>query len=230
MAVASGALGSVIGVATNLYSSEFRAGLENIGDLNTTLVSGVVTAVVAGGTTAGFYRWSIKRRQQLTVTDGTIAIQPGVKDFTDRPIDEKVIGRDLHYLEAKRDSTDLIVFLHGLGLDAFDFRPYMVESRYHCVALTFYGFNDIEKDDDHYGVISLESHMALLAYALDRLHRRSCSSFSGRPRSSMSSATSASISTRSWTRTSLRCSGTPPRSCRSGTSSHPHSSSTTWAG
>ena len=64
------------------------------------------------------------------------------------------------------------MFLHGLGLDANDFRSYMAESRHHCVALTLYGFNDDEKDDAHYAPISLDSHIALLGYALYTLHKR----------------------------------------------------------
>ena len=55
------------------------------------------------------------------------------------------------------------MFVHGLGLDANDFRPYMAESRFHCIALTLYGFNTEEKDDPHYRPISLQSHVQLLA-------------------------------------------------------------------
>jgi pimeloyl-ACP methyl ester carboxylesterase len=144
--------------------------LENVGDLNSTLVSGLLTAVVAGGSTAAFYRWSIRRRQPAGITPGEIFIQPAAREFADRTVDDRVVGRKLHYLEAKRDSSDLVLFLHGLGLDANDFRAYMAESRYHCIALTSYGFNDFEKDDERYAPISLESHIALLAYALDKLH------------------------------------------------------------
>jgi pimeloyl-ACP methyl ester carboxylesterase len=88
-------------------------------------------------------------------------------------VDEQdlVVGRTLHYLEAKRDSSELVIFLHGLGLDANDFRPYMAESRHHCIALTLYGFNAEERDDDHYKPISLQTHVQLLGYALERLHR-----------------------------------------------------------
>jgi pimeloyl-ACP methyl ester carboxylesterase len=84
---------------------------------------------------------------------------------------DSVVGRSLYYLEAKRDSNDLVVFLHGLGLDANDFRPYIAESKLHCIALTLYGFNVEERDDGHYRPISLKSHVQLLGYALARLHQ-----------------------------------------------------------
>lgn len=61
------------------------------------------------------------------------------------------------------------MFLHGLGLDANDFRPYLVESRYHCIALTMYGFNAFERTDEHYRPISLLTHTQLLNYAVDRI-------------------------------------------------------------
>ncbi|XVU28692.1 alpha/beta fold hydrolase [Actinoplanes sp. CA-054009] len=170
LALLSGAVGSVLGIATNLYSAEFRSALEDIGNLNATLISVLVTAIVASGSTAIFYRWSIKRRQQTGITSGKMTIPSTVGAFADKTVDDRVVGRTLHYLEAKRDSPDLVVFLHGLGLDANDFRAYMAESRYHCLALTFYGFNDFEKDDERYTPISLESHIALLGFALDHLH------------------------------------------------------------
>jgi pimeloyl-ACP methyl ester carboxylesterase len=68
-----------------------------------------------------------------------------------------------------RDSDDLIIFLHGLGLDANDFRPYMAESRFHCLALTLFGLNVYEKDDEHYAPISLRSHVQLMGYGLTRI-------------------------------------------------------------
>lgn len=81
------------------------------------------------------------------------------------------MGRSLHFIEAKRESAELVVFLHGLGLDADDFRPYIAESRFHCIALTLYGFNVAEKDDEHYQPISLQTHTQLLGYALRKIRR-----------------------------------------------------------
>jgi alpha-beta hydrolase superfamily lysophospholipase len=45
----------------------------------------------------------------------------------------------------------------------------MTESRFHCLALTLYGFNAEEKDDQHYRPISLQSHVQLLGYALGKI-------------------------------------------------------------
>jgi pimeloyl-ACP methyl ester carboxylesterase len=58
------------------------------------------------------------------------------------------------------------------GLDANDFRPYMAESRFHCIAVTLYGFNTEERNDEHYKPISLLSHVQLLSYALRTIHDR----------------------------------------------------------
>jgi len=85
--------------------------------------------------------------------------------------EDSVVGRTLHYLEAKRGSDDLIVFLHGLGLDANDFRPYMAESRFHCLALTLYGFDATERED-RYKPISLQAHVEVLAYALRKIKKQ----------------------------------------------------------
>lgn len=51
-------------------------------------------------------------------------------------------------------------------------RSCAAESRFHCVALTLYGFNTDERDNDLYQPISLESHVQLLSYALRRIQRR----------------------------------------------------------
>jgi pimeloyl-ACP methyl ester carboxylesterase len=81
------------------------------------------------------------------------------------------VGRSLHYLEVKRDSTELVIFIHGLGLDADDFEAYIVESKFHCIALTMFGFNSEERDDAHYRPISLQAHLQLLAYALKKIRQ-----------------------------------------------------------
>lgn len=70
------------------------------------------------------------------------------------------------------DSPDLIVFLHGLGLDANDFRGFMAESQYHTMAVTMFGFDERDRDDKRYGVISLESHMVVLESFLRWLKRQ----------------------------------------------------------
>lgn len=47
-----------------------------------------------------------------------------------------MIGRQLGYLERRTESPDLIVLLHGPGLDADDFRPSMNVARQHTGART----------------------------------------------------------------------------------------------
>jgi pimeloyl-ACP methyl ester carboxylesterase len=172
LTVLVGLIGSVLGIATSLYSSAFRNAIAFSGEhISSVLIPPVLAALVASGSTLLIYRWLIHRREDKSqILPGQIIIG---SDALDSVGDERdlVAGRILHYLEAQRPSGDLLVFLHGLGLDANDFRPYMAESRFHCIALTLYGFNTEEKNDDHYKPISLQSHVQLLAYALDRIHR-----------------------------------------------------------
>ncbi len=172
LTVLVGLAGSVLGIATNLYSSAFRSAISFSGKhIGSILVPTVLAALVASGSTLLIYRWLIHRREdKAQILPGEIIIG---SDALDSVGDERdlVAGRILHYIEAQRPSDDLLVFLHGLGLDANDFRPYMAESRFHCIALTLYGFNTNEKNDNHYKAISLQSHVQLLAYALNKIHR-----------------------------------------------------------
>jgi pimeloyl-ACP methyl ester carboxylesterase len=170
LAVLASVLGTILGLATNLYSTQFRDAIAASGrHISSAVVSAIIAAVVTSAATAFIYRWLVRRSQRnAQILPGEIKIQ---SDILDALADEhdSVVGRSLHYLEAKRDSSELVVFLHGLGLDANDFRPYMAESKFHCVALTLYGFNEDEKDDDRYRPISLQTHVQLLAYALKAL-------------------------------------------------------------
>jgi len=172
IAIVSGAIGTLLGIATNLYSGEFRRALESWGrEFNSTILSLLLATVVSSVSTAVVYRWLARRRSHVGITARTIDINADVlRSAID--VQDTVAGRSIHYLEAKRSSDELVVFLHGLGLDANDFRAYLVESKFHCVALTLYGFNANERDDEHYQPISLESHVQLLAYALRNLRRQ----------------------------------------------------------
>lgn len=163
--------GTLLGVVASLYSAEFRELLE--ASARGFLTAGLpvaVTAAVASVTAVVTYELAFRRRQYGSVTQGEIVIRadalPGMVHEEDA-----VVGRSLRYLEARRFTEDLVVFLPGLGLDANDFRPYLSESRFHCVALTLYGFNAQERDDPHYRPISLDSHAQLVGYALGRLQR-----------------------------------------------------------
>ena len=169
LAAVAGAVGTVLGLATNLYSSEFREALSASSAFASGALSVVIATVVASGTTALLYRWLSRRslKQRIPQLE-EIKIDPSILSTVSSEQDT-VVGRSLRYLEIKRDSPELVIFLHGLGLDANDFRPYMIESKFHCVALTLYGFNADEKDNALYRPISLESHVQLLGYALEKL-------------------------------------------------------------
>jgi hypothetical protein len=170
LTVLAGIAGSILGLATNLYSSTFRSAIAFSGEhVISVLLPSVLAAIVASGSTLLIYRWLIRRREDRShIVTGEIPIG---SDALDSVNDERdlVVGRKLRYIEAERQSDDLLIFLHGLGLDANDFRPYMAESRFHCIALTLDGFNTDEKSDDHYRPISLQSHVQLLIYALNKM-------------------------------------------------------------
>lgn len=165
LAAVSGMVGAVFGLVTNLYSAEFRQAIESSGrGLTSTAVSFIVVAVAASASTSLVF-WALSRRlKPAGVAAGEIKIRADALQSV-----PNVFGRRLHYLEVKRDSNDLVVFLHGLGLDAGDFRAYISESRFHCVALTLFGFNVSEKDDPNYPPLPLDSHVQLLGYALRKL-------------------------------------------------------------
>lgn len=161
--------GSVLGLATNLYSDQFREAISASGKHVGALLFPLLASVVASGSGLLIYRWlQNRRREQSEIAQGELPIG---SDALEAVADDQdvIVGRSLHYLETKRGSDDLLIFLHGLGLDASDFRPYMTESRFHCLALTLYGFNAEEKDDQHYRPISLQSHVQLLGYALGKI-------------------------------------------------------------
>lgn len=168
----AGLLGTLLGIATSLYSSAFRNAIASSGKaVGPTAFSILLATIVSSTVTAISYRWLVHRRQVLSqILPNEIAIESDVLDMVPDEQD-LVVGRVLRYLEAKRDSEELVIFLHGLGLDANDFRPYMAESRFHCIAITLYGFNAEERADDHYKPISMETHVQLLAYAIARLSK-----------------------------------------------------------
>lgn len=161
--------GSVFGLVASLYSAELRQVLEASGrGFVTTGLPIAVTAVVASVSGVFIYELLFRRGRSTDVRTGEIAIRADALEGIVGD-EDAVVGRSLRYLETRRRSTDLVVFLPGLGLDANDFRPYLSESKFHCVALTLYGFNTSERDDEHYQPISLRTHAQLVAYALRRL-------------------------------------------------------------
>jgi pimeloyl-ACP methyl ester carboxylesterase len=168
----AGLIGSLLGIAASLYSTEFRTAVTTAGRRFTSpAISIVVATVVASATTAYVFRWLVRRSQRhARIVPGEIVIGSDVLDSV-KDDQDSIVGRSLHYIEAKRESHELVIFLHGLGLDANDFRSYIAESRFHCIALTLYGFNVSEKDDAHYRPISLQTHVQLLGYALRRIRQ-----------------------------------------------------------
>ncbi|MEU0480046.1 alpha/beta hydrolase [Streptosporangium sp. NPDC006013] len=94
-------------------------------------------------------------------------------DFDDDlPNDQAVIGRELHYLERVTESSTLVILLHGLGLDANDFRPYMNIAHEHTAAITLFGFNTREAGDGRYRPIGLTTHAELVNGAINSLQRK----------------------------------------------------------
>lgn len=164
--------GTLFGVVIRLYSTEVRTMLDESGrGFTSNGLPYLVTALVASGSGVVLYELLFRRHQRASVVTGEIPIR------TDALLgivheEDAVVGRVLRYLEVRRHTEDLVVFLPGLGLDADDFRPYLAESRFHCVALTLYGFNAAERDDEQYRPISLRSHAQLIGYALAALQRR----------------------------------------------------------
>ncbi|GAA0462525.1 hypothetical protein Ade02nite_29070 [Paractinoplanes deccanensis] len=135
-------------------------------------VAALIAAAIGSGVASLALYGGLLRRKQLTgVVEGALQITPDTLHAID-PGNKKKDGALLHYLEARRDSEDLVILLHGLGLDASDFRTYLAETKYHAVALTLYGFNVDEKDDEDYSPISLKSHARLFALALKELQTK----------------------------------------------------------
>lgn len=167
----AGAAGTLLGIATNLYSAEFRRAVTASGELlSGTVLSVLLVAAVSSGSAVVLYRALARRRAHPELSRKEFQVgSDALRHIEDEH--DSVVGRSLHYLESRKDSKDLVVFLHGLGLDADDFESYMAESKFHCIALTMFGFNTTERSDDHYGPISLKSHMQLLAYALKKIRQ-----------------------------------------------------------
>lgn len=169
LAALIGLAGSVLGLATNLYSGAFRDAITASGKHVGALLFPLLASIVASGSALLIYRWLQDRRhQQSEIAEGELRIGSDALEVVANDQDA-IVDRSVHYLETRRETDDLLIFLHGLGLDARDFRSYMTESRFHCLALTLYGFNVEEKDDQHYKPISLQSHVQLLGYVLDKI-------------------------------------------------------------
>lgn len=77
----------------------------------------------------------------------------------------------LTYLErAGEGSETLTIFLHGLGLDAFDYLPYLKRHNGLAVAVTLHGFEQDHKQDVE--PVALERHAQLVSGLIDELKRK----------------------------------------------------------
>lgn len=84
-----------------------------------------------------------------------------------------VVGQQsLSYLQrVKPESATLTIFLHGLGLDAYDYLDYMKSHDDHCVAITLHGFDRTRKDPSE--PARLADHARLISSLIARLRDES---------------------------------------------------------
>ncbi|MFI6388901.1 alpha/beta fold hydrolase [Nonomuraea sp. NPDC050540] len=68
----------------------------------------------------------------------------------------------LSYIETSSSAACMVVFLHGLGLDADDYRDYLsMHGEYHGIAITLLGFN--AKSSVPVGPVSLSDHVRMVS-------------------------------------------------------------------
>jgi pimeloyl-ACP methyl ester carboxylesterase len=154
-----GGLVTVAGILAGVYSDAVRHFINN--HVRAAASAAGVLLLIAGAAYVGFRVGGRRIRESLVlIEDHSYEIGPEVA--IDIVGHDAVVGRPIRYLERATESPDLLIFLHGLGLDANDFRGYMAETRYHAIAVTMFGFDQRDRHDVRFGVISLESHLALL--------------------------------------------------------------------
>ncbi|MBM9504503.1 hypothetical protein [Actinacidiphila acididurans] len=169
LAAAGGLAGLLIGV----YSDQARS---MIGWTGSHVLAGgtlVALAAVAVFSLAWWARGRLERSRARgrAIVARSFDIHPD--DFDDDlPSDHAVIGRELRYLERRTSSSHLVVLLHGLGLDASDFRPFMNAAPQHTVGITTFGHNTAEATDGRYRAIGLATHADLISGAINNLSRQ----------------------------------------------------------
>lgn len=172
IAVPSTMIGALVGTATNLYSDEVRGLLESSGkDILSALPRLLLPAVAASVVTAIVLLGVARVRKTVDMAERQVHIRVEALHTVSNETD-MVVGREIRYLEVKRRSNELIILLHGLGLDASDFRSFLIEAKHHCIALTQYGFNASDRSSADYRPISLQTHVELLAYALLKIKQQ----------------------------------------------------------
>ncbi|MEW8048834.1 MAG: alpha/beta hydrolase, partial [Candidatus Thiodiazotropha sp.] len=165
------AIGAAWGVALTLYPSEIRNSLEWLVSyffnekvplflivIPTALVA---TALVSRHLNLKNITHEILPKNEKESQSKEFIIKEFRGNYT-LPKDDKVLGRSLKYIEYDRHSDILVICLHGLGLSADDFNPFILSSEYHVIAVTMFGFNANEKDNRRYKDISLETHIRIL--------------------------------------------------------------------
>ncbi|MEV6170137.1 hypothetical protein AB0L99_18140 [Streptomyces sp. NPDC051954] len=166
-------VGAVVGTAIGIYSDEARS---VIGWTWSHVVAGgtlVILAVAGVFSVAWWARGLAERRRELRREVVRHSFDIHADDFEeDLPSDNAVIGRQLWYLERRTESSDLIILLHGLGLDADDFRPFMNVARQHTAAITLFGHNVEEARDHRYRPIGIAAHTDLISGAINNLQRQ----------------------------------------------------------
>jgi pimeloyl-ACP methyl ester carboxylesterase len=76
------------------------------------------------------------------------------------------------YLERVADSPTLTIFLHGLGLDADDYRDFLVNHNRHAIALTMLGFDPDSSHSGRLQPIEQTTHIQVIAEFIDRIAKR----------------------------------------------------------
>jgi predicted esterase len=114
---------------------------------------------------------AFRRQRHIAITPGQYTIETGAFQHQ-VGADDQVFGRRIRYLERRTKSRHLIILLHGIGLDANDFVPYMRSTDGHTVAITSFGFNADEAANHSYEPISLETHAHLVNGVIQRLVRQ----------------------------------------------------------
>jgi serine/threonine protein kinase len=98
--------------------------------------------------------------RQHAIVDRTFRLSAEIcRQLSRETLDPRMIGDDLHYLDNQVDSEVLICFLHGLGLDGFDFEPILATLPCRGVAPTLYGS---ETQARRRARLSLEDHSKIL--------------------------------------------------------------------
>lgn len=155
----AGGLVTAGGILAGVYADAVRKFIDN--NAVDVVLAACALLLIFGAAFAGFLVGGRRVRERMVlIEEKSFIIEPEVA--ADIVGFDAVVGRTIHYLERATDSPDLVVFIHGLGLDANDFRGYMAETRHHAVAVTLFGFDQRDRYDARFGVISLESHMSVL--------------------------------------------------------------------